>query len=312
MARKHSPRLLLKRTRAGEAIESPPFPSGGGNRGSGSRGWKTAGGLGLLALLDPIAAPLGDPQQMPETAVGHWLPGLPLPLVSEAGRALLPSRPCSPQCPRGKCFSSHEVGLGKGGVAFQGCLHVAAHGPGAGGTEGETGRDGSSFRVSGRQLASSKRPLHEGPGGWAAASPARGREAARLAGGPRAARGRASAASGLHAMSAVCPRAALSLGFLSCRSPGAAGGGVDSSGSFHTGWREGSEAGLAQCLAQRPPVPGGAAAWLLCRGPRHRLGGGEGGVQPPPWAGVEHAGQRGAAGVASLHLAPLALPRGED
>lgn len=61
MARKHSPRLLLKRTRAGEAIESPPFPSGGGNRGSGSRGWKTAGGLGLLALLDPIAAPPGDP-----------------------------------------------------------------------------------------------------------------------------------------------------------------------------------------------------------------------------------------------------------
>lgn len=162
---------------------------------------------------------------MPETAVGHWLPGLPLPLVSEAGRALLPSRPRSPQCPRGKCFSSHEVGLGKGGVAFQGCPHVAAHGPGAGGTEGETGRDGSSFRVSGRQLASSKRPLHEGPGGWAAASPARGREAARLAGGPRAARGRASATSGLHAMSAVCPRAALSLGFLSCRSPGAAGGG---------------------------------------------------------------------------------------
>lgn len=225
MARKHSPRLLLKRTRAGEAIESPPFPSGGGNRGSGSRGWKTAGGLGLLALLDPIAAPPGDPQQMPETAVGHWLPGLPLPLVSEAGRALLPSRPRSPQCPRGKCFSSHEVGLGKGGVAFQGCPHVAAHGPGAGGTEGETGRDGSSFRVSGRQLASSKRPLHEGPGGWAAASPARGREAARLAGGPRAAWGKASAASGLHAMSAVCPRAALSLGFLSCGSPGAAGDG---------------------------------------------------------------------------------------
>lgn len=154
MARKHSPRLLLKRMRAGEVIESPPFPSGGGNRGSGSRGWKTAGGLSLLALLDPIAAPPGDPQQMPETAVGHWLPGLPLPLVSEAG--------------------------------------------------------------------------------------------------------------------------------------------------------------LAQCLAQRPPVPGGAAGWLLCRGPRHRLGGGEGGVQPPPWAGVEHAGQRGAAGVASLHLAPLALPWGED
>lgn len=87
---------------------------------------------------------------------------------------------------------------------------------------------------------------------------------------------------------------------------------MDSSGSFHTGWREGSEAGLAQCLAQRPPVPGGAAGWLLCRGPRPRLGGGEGGVQPPPWAGVEHAGQRGAAGVASLHLVPLALPRGED
>lgn len=142
MTRKHSPRLLLKRTRAGEAIESPPFPSGGGNRGSESRGWKTAGGLGLLALLDPIAAPPGDPQQMPETAVRHWLPGLPLPLVSEAGRALLPSRPRSPQCPRGKCFSSHEVGLGKGGVAFQGCPHVAAHGPGAGGTEGKTGRMG--------------------------------------------------------------------------------------------------------------------------------------------------------------------------